>query len=250
MYQQANEHLTKQIRQIFVDSKGIFGAPKIWKELLKLGERCSLKRVQRLMRKSNLRSKTVRKYRPQGGKKIEGAYKNLLDQDFSTNTINEKWVSDITYIHTLKHGWCYLASVMDLHTRKIIGYSFSQKMTTDIVVDALNKAIQSQNPGENVIVHTDLGSQYTSKEFQEELKKNKMMASFSKRGCPYDNACIESFHAILKKEEVYCTHYETFDMARVSLFQYIEAWYNRKRPHGSIGGLTPDAYENICRKAS
>lgn len=130
-----------------------------------MGEQCSLKRVQRLMKKANIRSKTVRKYRHQEGKTIEGTYKNLLEQDFTTKTINEKWVADITYIHTQKHSWCYLASVMDLHTRKIIGFCFSQKMITDIVVNALNKAIQSQRPGKGVIVHTDFGSQYTSNEF-------------------------------------------------------------------------------------
>ena len=123
-------------------------------------------------------------------------------------------------------------------------------MITDIVVNALNKAIQSQRPGKGVIVHTDFGSQYTSNEFQEQLKKNGMHASFGRKGCPYDNACIESFHAILKKEEVYCTQYETFDEARIALFQYIESWYNRKHPHGSIGDLTPDAYEKLCRKAA
>ncbi len=119
-------------------------------------------------------------------------------QDFSTTTLNEKWVADITYINTLRDGWCYLASVLDLHTKKMIGYQFACKMTVDMVLEAMENAVQAQNPGPGVIVHTDLGTQYTSEAFQEQLKKYEVIPSYSRKGCPYDNACIESFHATLK----------------------------------------------------
>ncbi|WP_164489635.1 integrase core domain-containing protein, partial [Rummeliibacillus sp. TYF005] len=116
-----------------------------------------------------------------------------------------------------------------------------------IVLEAMENAIQAQNPGPGVIVHTDLGTQYTSEAFQEQLKKYEMIPSYSRKGCPYDNACIESFHATLKKEEVYRKRYSTFENARIALFQYIEGWYNRKRIHSGIGYHTPDEYEKICR---
>jgi len=120
-------------------------------------------------------------------------------------------------------------------------------MTVDLVVEALDHAVQAQNPSSGLIIHTDLGTQYTSETFQEKLKKHEMIPSFSRKGCPYDNACIESFHATLKKEEVYRTRYVNFETARLALFKYIEGWYNRKRIHSAIGFLTPNECEDMCR---
>lgn len=244
-----NKELIHQIKQIHTESKGRYGAPKIHQTLIAKGFRVSLKRVQRLMRCAGVSSITQMKYRPYTSRKekIEDR-ENLLEQDFSTTTINEKWVADITYIHVLRESWCYLASVLDLHSKKIIGYSFSRNMTTDIVIEALENAYSNQRPSNELILHTDLGSQYTSQEFQKLLSERKIRASFSRKGCPYDNACIESFHASLKKEEVYQTKYATFDEAKLAIFQYIEGWYNRKRIHSSIGYKTPQAMEEAARK--
>lgn len=218
--------------------------------LLKEGYLVSLKRVQRLMKKADIRSITQKKFRPSSSKHKVEERENLLEQDFTTKTINEKWVGDITYIHTLKDGWCYLASVMDLHSRKIVGYSFSRTMTTDLVVKALNNAYETQNPDEGLILHTDLGSQYTSEEFEKCVQSKGIKHSFSHKGCPYDNACIESFHAILKKEEIHHVIYMDYQSAKISLFQYIEGWYNRKRIHGSIGYITPQELEDYIRCAA
>ena len=179
-----------------------------------------------------------------------GAWKRGLEQDFKTETITQKWVADISYIHTVRDGWCYLASVLNLHTKKIVGYKFGRRMTVDLVLDALDYAVVDQKPMPGLILHTDLGSQYTSEDFQKRLNQYEMVPSFSRKGCPYDNACIESFHATLKKEEVYRTRYDGFETARIALFKYIEGWYNRKRIHGSIGYLTPDAFEKMCRAAA
>lgn len=229
-----NRALTQQISRIHADSKGRYGAPKIHQTLLTNGFELSLKRVQRLMKKAGIQSNIQKKYTPYSSSKNKVEEReNVLEQDFTTTTINEKWVADITYIHVLRDGWCYLASVMDLHSKKIIGYSFSRKMTTDIVIKALENAYSTQNPSKELILHTDLGSQYTSKEFQELLAERNIIQSFSKKGCPYDHACMESFHATLKKEEVYQTKYVTFDQANLAIFQYIESWYNRKRIHGA-----------------
>lgn len=210
------------------------------------GFQVSLKRVQRLMKKANIRSITTKKFRPTPSKEKIVERENILKRDFETTTMNEKWAGDITYIHTLKHGWCYLASVLDLHTRKVVGYAFGRTMTTDLIKTALQNAYDTQQPGEGLIFHSDLGSQYTSDEFACLIHKYKMKHSFSYKGSPYDNACIESFHAILKKEEVNHVQYLDENSARIALFQYIEGWYNRKRIHGSINYQTPQEAENMC----
>lgn len=230
------------------DSSGRYGAPKIHQTLKKQGVSISLKRVQRLMKKAGIQSITYKKFRPYGKKTSVEERANLLERDFSTSDLNQKWVTDITYIHTLQDGWCYLASVMDLHSRKIIGYSFSRKMTTDVVMVALNNAYQSQKVQPGLILHSDLGVQYTSQAVESYLQTKNIQHSFSHKGCPYDNACIESFHAILKKEEVHPTRYLNYQAAKIAIFQFIEGWYNRKRIHSCLGYQTPQEFENNCLK--
>lgn len=245
-----NRILTQRIQSLYTESKRRYGAPKIQKCLRKEGFMVSIKRVQRLMRRANLRSIIVKKYRPQSSQGPVENRKNILAQDFTATKINQKWVADITYIHTIKTGWCYLASVMDLCTRKIIGYSFSRSMTTELVLKALDNACINQKPEPGLILHTDLGSQYTSDEFEKRIQDKQMIHSFSKKGCPYDNACIESFHATLKKEEIHHTTYHDFDEARRALFQYIEGWYNRVRIHSCLDYLTPQEAEDKLLKAA
>lgn len=250
VYQRENEKIVKRILETHKDSKERYGAPKIHYLLCKEGFKVSIKRVQRLMKIHGIRSIINKKFRPAAvNKDMVVERENLIKQDFQTSTINEKWVADITYIHTQKDGWCYLASVLDLHSKKIVGYKLSKRMTVDLVIQALENAVSNQSPGSGLILHTDLGSQYTSEAFQNQLKNFGFIPSFNKKGCPYDNACIESFHATLKKEEVYRTTYLNFETAKLSLFQYIESWYNRKRIHGAINYLTPDELEQLCRAA-
>ncbi|MFD1736705.1 IS3 family transposase [Bacillus salitolerans] len=245
-----NNQLKKRILEIYEESKKRYGAPKIHRMLEKEGYLVSLKRVQRLMAELGIRSIVNKKFRPQASKGEVVERENILNQDFTTTTINEKWVTDITYINTLRDGWCYLASVLDLHSKKIVGYSFGRNMTTGLIRAALENAYQTQNPSEGLVLHSDLGSQYTSEEFQKDCESKKIIQSFSKKGCPYDNACIESFHAILKKEEVNHVTYIDFKTANLALFQYIEGWYNRKRIHSGIGYLTPQDVEDSIRRAS
>ncbi|MTT31634.1 IS3 family transposase [Terrilactibacillus sp. BCM23-1] len=245
-----NRKLMQRIQTLYTESKRRYGAPKIQKRLRKEGFMVSLKRVQQLMRRANLRSIIVKKYRPQSSQGPVENRKNVLAQDFTTTKINQKWVADITYIHTIKEGWCYLASVMDLCTRKIIGYSFSRSMTTELALKALDNACVNQNPEPGLILHTDLGSQYTSHEFEKAIQEKQIVHSFSKKGCPYDNACIESFHATLKKEEIHQTTYHDFNEARRALFQYIEGWYNRSRIHSCLDYLTPQEAEDKFLKVA
>ena len=247
-----NEKLQVAIKRIYANNKGIYGAPKIHYILRQEGYEVSIKRVQRLMSKLRLCSITVKKYRPHSHKKVVEGLENVLQQDFSTTSINEKWVGDITYVHTLKDGWCYLASVLDLHSRKIIGYAFGKRMTNELVTTALSNAYTTQIPDKDkeLIFHSDLGSQYTSNDMKDLCKESTIKQSFSKKGCPYDNACIEAFHAVIKKEEIYRTAYTTFEEARIAIFRYVEGWYNRRRIHSAINYMTPDQCEILARNVA
>ena len=243
-----NVFLKNRINQIYWLFKGIYGAPKIHRELKKESVDISLKRVQKLMKSMGLCSITIKKEKPaKKDKRSSKNLKNLLRQDFTTVTINEKWATDITYIHTKKDGWCYLCSIQDLFSKKIIGWSFSKNMTTDLVIATLNKTLAKQPIPKGLVIHSDQGSQYTTQRYSQELKKYRIKQSFSRKGCPYDNAVIESFHATLKKEEVYQKPiYYNFNQAYQAIFQYIEGFYNRKRSHSSINYLTPCEMELLA----
>lgn len=242
--------LKEKILNIYKESKGRYGAPKIHKKLTKQGAYISLKRTQRLMSELGIKSVICKKFRPMSSKTKVEDKANMLNRDFTTTDINQKWVTDFTYIHTIKDGWCYLASVMDLHSRKIVGYSMSKNIDTKLAIKAVENACLLQNPNKTLILHSDLGSQYTSLEFKEYLSKANIVHSFSGKGNPYDNACIESFHASLKKEEVNLVKYYDFNAARLAIFQYIESWYNRERIHSSIGYITPQQCEDLAKESA
>lgn len=197
------------------------------------------------MTKLGIRSIVVKKYTHHSIMSPAIERENILNREFDTTSINQKWVTDITYIHVLKEGWTYLASVMDLCSKKIVGYAYGTEMTADLAIEAVRNATLNVTDTKGIILHSDMGSQYTSHTFQNYVKSLGLVQSFSRKGNPYDNACIESFHSILKKEEVYCNVYPDYEYARRSLFEYIECWYNRKRIHGSIGYLTPQQRENM-----
>jgi len=246
-----NKQLSDRIMRIYLESGRRYGAPKIHQALAKQQINISLKRVQKLMRQLAIQSIIIKKWRP-GHSTSERIQEraNLLKRDFSTTGLNQKWVTDITYIHTVKDGWCYLSSIQDIHSKKIIAWSFGKRMTTDLVLDTLDKAVQTQQATKDLIIHSDLGSQYTSESYGTRLNELNIRHSFSGKGCPYDNAGIESFHATLKKEEVYQTSYQTIEEASRRLFQYIEGFYNRKRLHGSINYLTPQEMEDRAKQVA
>ena len=245
-YKENNKELDIQIMEIYTESKRRYGSPKIQKVLASKGIKTSQKRVARRMRKIGIRSIVVRKYNYAGNKKVDDTNKpNLLKQDFKATKPKEKWVGDITYIYTKEVGWTYLAIVMDLYDLKIIGYAYGKHMTANLVTQALNNAICSRGIEEGMIFHSDLGSQYTSNDYEELLKTLKIKHSYSKKGCPYDNASMESFNAILKKEEVNQRSYVTFEEARLAIFEFIESWYNNRRIHSSLGYITPNEKERL-----
>lgn len=240
-YKKANEELDKEILLEYEKSKKRYGSPKITQILNQRGIKVSQKRVARRMKLIGIKSIIVKKYNHKGNTKVDDKDKeNLLAQNFKAEKPGQKWVGDITYIYTKETGWTYLAIVMDLFDLKIIGWSYSINMTAKIVIDAFEKAKANRNIEEEIIFHSDLGSQYTSNEYENLLKENKVKHSYSKKGYPYDNASMESFNAILKKEEVNVNTYETFNEAKLAIFEFIESWYNNNRIHSSINYKTPN----------
>ena len=239
------EEFGRKVKQAYEDSKQRYGAVKICRILNDNGTPCSVKRVQRHMAEQGLCSAVVRKYNHRANHgSIPDNKVNILKRDFETEAINQKWCTDITYIHVQKEGWTYLASVMDLCSRKIIGYAYGTSMTAELAVQAVKNACLNVADTEGIILHSDLGSQYTGQVFENYLASRGILHSFSRKGNPYDNACIESFHSVLKKEEIYLHTYQDSAEARRAIFEYIEGWYNRKRIHSAIGYMTPQQKED------
>lgn len=244
-YKKANEELDKRIKEEYEKSKERYGSPKITKILNQQGIKVSQKRVARRMKALGLKSIIVKKYNHNGNKKVDDTNKkNLLEQNFKAEKPSEKWVGDITYVYTKETGWTYLAIVMDLFDLKVIGWSYGVNMTSELVISAFKKAQIKRGITKGMIFHSDLGSQYTSKEYENLLQENNVKHSYSKKGYPYDNASMESFNAILKKEEVNVNTYETFKEAKLAIFEFIESWYNNIRIHSTLDYKTPNQKYN------
>ena len=211
-YKDANQQLDVEITRVFNDSKRRYGSPKIAKILNEQGIKVSQKRVARRMKTLGLRSITIKKFNHSGKSKVDDTkeYPNLLEQNFFANKPGQKWVGDITYIYTIETGWTYLAIMMDLFDLKVVGWSYGLSMTDELIIDAFNKALVNRGLENAGIFHSDRGSQYTSNDYEDLLSTLAIRHSYSKKGYPYDNASIESFNAILKKEEVNVNTYRTF----------------------------------------
>lgn len=240
-----NKILEEIIQDIHIKNKRKYAVIEIQNILSKRGYNISLKKVKRFMEKMKLYLYKKKRYKYSKKKCCNKNFLNILNRDFSTKNINEKWLGDITYIYVKKGGWCYLASVLELHTRKIIGYSLGKNMTTDLAIKSLERACRGRKSLNGLIFHSDLGSQYTSYKFKEYCNKKGIVQSYSSKGCPYDNAPIEAFHSILKREEVYLKSYNTFREACMNLYKFIENWYNKKRIHSSINYMTPYELERL-----
>jgi len=238
-----DRELMTLIRQIHEDTDGVYGAVKITAELNEQGYPCGRHKVARLMRIAGLQGcpKAVFKVTTQRDPSHPVA-DNLLDQDFTATNPNERWSSDITYIKT-RQGWLYLAVVMDLFSRRIVGWSMSRWITRHLVIDALKMATEQRLTDHCLIHHSDRGSQYTSDDFRDELEKHNIQCSMSGRGNCYDNAVVESFFGVLKRERVNRNYYVTRDDAKQDIFDYIEVFYNRRRRHGYLGNISPAAFE-------
>jgi len=241
---QRRTELAKKIRTVHAENRGAYGSPRIWKALKASQEPVSRNTVAKVMRLQGLRGKAKRKFVPctTDSAHTQPIASNVLDRQFQSNTPNRKWAGDITYIPT-DEGWLYLAGVIDLHSRRIVGWSMADHMQTDLVADALKMALSRRSPGAGLLHHSDRGVQYASDAYQTLLRNHGIQVSMSGKGDCWDNAVMESFWATLKTELVHHEHYATREQARQSIFEYIEVFYNRKRLHSSLGYVSPEAFE-------
>ena len=238
-----NRALTQKIAYFHRRSKGIYGSPKIHADLVATGERCSENRVARLMQAADIQSKLARKFViTTDSKNTLAPAPDLLQRDFSAERQDQAWVSDTTFIPT-REGWLYLAVILDLYSRMVIGWAMGKKNDTALVQEALTMALFRRGQVEDVIVHSDQGSTYASGDYQRQLQAYQLRCSMSRKGECLDNAVAESFFGSLKNELVYHEDYKTRADAKQSLFEYIEVFYNRQRRHATLNYLTPVEFE-------
>ncbi len=239
-----DKQLMVEITRIYLNNRKIYGSPRIHDELRKREIRCGRKRVARLMREGGLRSVTRRKFKATTDSKHKyPVADSVLNRRFEQEAQNKVWVADITFIWT-REGWLYLAALMDLFSRMIVGWAMDERITRKLAICALKMAVGRRKPvGVELLHHSDRGSQYASGEYQKVLAANEMRCSMSRRGNCYDNSPMESFFGTLKKELVYLKDYRTREEARQSIFEYIEVFYNRKRSHSSLGNQSPSEFE-------
>lgn len=235
--------LLEHIEEVFEKAKQVYGYRRMQRAMEQEGVVISEHKIRRIMRENGLYPVTIVKYKPARKGKTTGNYfENVLNQNFKPQGFKEIWAGDITYIKTCL-GWVYLAVVIDLYNKEVIGYSVSKIIDTELVKRALSNALANTGgAGDNTIFHSDRGIQYSSKSYQEMLKKHSIKGSMSRPGCPYDNACAESFFSTAKRECIYRKEYVTLEEVKTDLFVYIELFYNRKRMHKSLGYKSPVAF--------
>jgi len=242
--------LSVHIQAIHQQSRKTYGSPRIHHELKEQGMAVGKKRVERLMKSAGIAVLPLRRFvTTTDSDHDQPIAPNLLEQDFSASAPNQRWVTDITYIPT-DEGWLYVAAIMDLFSRRIVGWAMETTMHRSLVLKALDMAVTDRRPSAGLIYHSDRGSQYASEDHRTALTTHGMIASMSRRGCCYDNAAAESFWHTLKNELIYRTSFQTRDQARTEIFDYIEVFYNRTRRHTSIGNLSPVDFELQRAKAA
>jgi transposase InsO family protein len=240
---QENAHLLQHIKTAHESSRGTYGSLRIQAVLKSRGIHAGKHRIARLMRKHGIRAKMNRRFKVTTHSKHNlPVMENKLQQNFKAEAINQKWVSDISYIST-HEGWLYIAVILDLFSRKVIGLAMAERMTQELVITSFRQALGRRRTSLGLIHHSDRGSQYASLQFQELLKKQGVICSMSAKGNCYDNAVAESFFHTLKTELVYQTYYQTRQQAKESIFEYIEGFYNCKRLHSYLGYMSPNAFE-------
>ncbi|MDX9697549.1 MAG: IS3 family transposase [Bacteroidales bacterium] len=242
-----DKRLLQLIRSSYDASYGIYGYRRITLDLKELGEGCGPNRVLKIMKNNGIAAvRGYKKHKSYGRGRPQIVPPNHLNREFVVNTPNTSWVTDITYIRTWQ-GWLYLAVVLDLYSRKVIGWSMKPTLAKDIVLDALLMAVWRRRPDEPVIIHSDQGSQYSSGDWQKFCQKHNLIPSMSRRGNCWDNAVAESFFSSLKKERIKKRIYKTREMARADVFDYIEMFYNRIRRHSHLDGMSPEAFETASK---
>lgn len=243
-----DETIAKKIVEIHCKSRKTYGSPRIHRALRKIGISCGRKRVARLMREIGVKGKQRKRFRRTTNSKHEHPIaENVLNRRFLPHEIsapNVVWAGDITYIWTME-GWLYLSVILDLFSRRVIGWSMRHTMEAELALDALQMALDQRRPTSGVLHHTDRGVQYACGDYRKLLTRNKMICSMSRKGDCWDNAVSESFFATLKSELIETRVWETREQARAAIFEYIEVWYNRERLHSSLDYNSPAAYEEL-----
>ena len=246
----ADDALIPKVRASFVASSRTYGARRVWHDVLADGGACGLHRIERLMRAQALRARPRRRGLPAdtGTRAVGAMAANVLDRQFTAQAPNQKWVADFTYIWTAE-GWLYVAAVLDLFSRRVVGWSMSATMTAQLVTDALLMAIWRRGKPNALLHHSDRGSQYTAEPFQKLMADNGVTCSMSRSGNVWDNAVMESFFSSLKTERIARKVYRTRDQARADVFDYVERFYNPTRRHSTIGYVSPMEFERIAAAA-
>lgn len=240
---QDEDRLLMKIQKVYEASRRTYGSPRIHAELKEQGETCSRQRVARVMKKAGIMAKMTKKFKVTTKVDTQAkAAPNLLNQNFTADQPNRRWVADISYVWTLE-GWLYVAAVLDLFSRRIVGLAMKDRMTDHLVIEALEQALIHRRPSGDLVHHSDRGSQYTSQNFHKLLDQYHITASMSGTGNCYDNAAMESFFHTLKTEHVYFERYQTRDQAKQSIFEYVEVFYNRQRRHSTLNYQSPLAFE-------
>ena len=239
----ANRALLMDIRMIHQESRETYGSPSIWEALVKQGHHVGEHRVARLMRQDGIRAKTVKKWRAttQSNHQLPVA-ENTLNRQFMVTQPNRVWAGDLTYVWTTE-GWLYLAVILDLYSRLVVGWAMGTRLTVELAEQALTMALATRNPQAGLLHHSDRGSQYAATRYQRLLDARGITPSMSRTGNCWDNACVESFFGTLKRELVYHRRYETREAARQDIFEYIEVFYNRRRRHSTLGYNSPTEFE-------
>jgi putative transposase len=243
---QSDEVLGTLVRQSFIGSDRTYGARRVWHDLLASGHACGLHRIERLMREQALRARPRRRGLPQDRGQRSAIADNVLDRQFQADAPNQKWVADFTYIWTAE-GWLYAAAVLDLYSRRIVGWSMHDSMTSQLVADALMMAVWRRGRPVALLHHSDQGSQYTSEHFQQLLKEQGITCSMSRAGEVWDNSAMESFFSSLKTERTARKVYRTREQARADVFDYIERFYNSTRRHSTLGYVSPIQFEEALK---
>jgi transposase InsO family protein len=238
-----NDSLSSEVKARFDEHRGRYGSRRIQAELIAAGLSVSRSAVARRMRVQGLRARRKRRFTPTtDSNHSDPVAKNLLNRDFTADAPNRRWVGDITYIWTAE-GWLYLATLIDLYSRKVVGYSMSRHIDRQLVLNALRMATGLRRPGPGLLHHTDRGSQYASGDYQRELQSLGMVPSMSRKGNCWDNAVAESFFSSLKVEALHDLSFPTREAARMATLEYIH-WYNTKRRHSAVGYVSPDSFES------
>jgi len=246
---QRSRRLLVKIRAIFKSRRGAYGSPRIWRDLVDAGELVGRGQVARLMRENGLRAKQSRKFKATTSSAHNlPVAPNILGDIGPVSAENEVWVSDITYVWT-REGWLYLAAVMDLYSRRIVGWAVSARMKTTLVIQAFERALALRGPVPGLIHHSDRGSQYAGRAYQKLLGSCQAICSMSRRGNCYDNAAMESFWHSLKVEWLFDFEFETRRQAVRAIGEYIDGFYNRERRHSSLGYVSPIEFEGMARLA-